>query len=458
MNVKVKKKCTSTINEYENRKIEMQYKINKHKNNIWLPPLDTKYNIASKINSWFSILESKPQNVTFVNGKYNIIKKENVKYKSKEIILNLTKQQKLIINTWLNSYLDMYNVTLKYIKNNIKANKNVLNYIYTRGKLLVEKQELINSYNKIMTRKSKKINIKVHDIDYAIKLACSNWKSALTNFKMGNIKHFRVRYWKKQKTIKIMGLEKNNFKSGSIRKLILGQVKGTYNGKQFKFNSINCDCRIKRENDKYFLYVPENINLDEIKINNKKSKQITIDLGLRKFASCITENKIVKIGEECREIIKEYLLRKDKILNNEEISDKIKKKNELLINRKIKNLVKEMHWKTINYLVNNYDNILIGDLSAKGIISKNGVLNKMTKRIAMYLSFCEFRQRLKYKCDINKVKYGLINEWMTSKMCSRCGKINEKLGGNKIFKCQKCKLTIDRDINGARNIHIKARK
>ena len=31
-------------------------------------------------------------------------------------------------------------------------------------------------------------NMKVHDIDCAIKLACTNYKSAFTNFKRGHIK------------------------------------------------------------------------------------------------------------------------------------------------------------------------------------------------------------------------------------------------------------------------------
>ena len=137
----------------------------------------------------------------------------------------------------------------------------------------------------------------------------------------------------------------------------------------------------------------------------------------------------------------------------DKINSNIKKKN-----KKIKNLINELHWKTINYLIMNYDNILIGDLSAKSIVSNKGVLSSMTKRIAMNLSFYKFRERLKYKCAINKVEFGIINEWMASKMCSRCGKINEKLKGNKIYKCERCGLIIDRDINGARNIHIKARK
>lgn len=57
---------------YENQKVDMYKKIYKHQNDIWCPSLDTKYNHTSKINSWFSILESKPQNVPFINGKCQI--------------------------------------------------------------------------------------------------------------------------------------------------------------------------------------------------------------------------------------------------------------------------------------------------------------------------------------------------------------------------------------------------
>lgn len=38
------------------------------------------------------------------------------------------------------------------------------------------------------------------------------------------------------------------------------------------------------------------------------------------------------------------------------------------------------------------------------------------------------------------------------------GEIKEDLGASEVYKCKKCKLEIDRDVNEARNIHIKAIK
>ena len=44
---------------------------------------------------------------------------------------------------------------------------------------------------------------------------------------------------------------------------------------------------------------------------------------------------------------------------------------------------------------------------------------------------------------------------LCSKCCGNCGKLNHKLGASKIFKCPHCEWTLDRDMNGARNIMIK---
>jgi putative transposase len=52
-------------------------------------------------------------------------------------------------------------------------------------------------------------------------------------------------------------------------------------------------------------------------------------------------------------------------------------------------------------------------------------------------------------------KVFIVNESYTSKACGFCGEINSTLKGKKVFKCKKCKLVIDCDVNGARNILMK---
>ena len=61
---------------------------------------------------------------------------------------------------------------------------------------------------------------------------------------------------------------------------------------------------------------------------------------------------------------------------------------------KIKNKINDLHWQVINYLTKNYENILIGDMSAKNIIRKKGNLNKGVKKLVSSLSFYKFKLKL----------------------------------------------------------------
>jgi transposase len=56
----------------------------------------------------------------------------------------------------------------------------------------------------------------------------------------------------------------------------------------------------------------------------------------------------------------------------------------------------------------------------------------------------------KYKSNIKD-----INEYMTSKTCYNCQNVDNELGSKKIYKCCKCCIEIDRDINASINIYNK---
>jgi len=66
-----------------------------------------------------------------------------------------------------------------------------------------------------------------------------------------------------------------------------------------------------------------------------------------------------------------------------------------------------------------------------------------------------FRERLKNKCEKHRRIYECVDESYTSRICSNCGTDDDKLGSKKIYNCGNCKESIDRDINGARNIYLK---
>jgi len=308
------------------------------------------------------------------------------------------------------------------------------------------------------------IRIKTHILDATIKLACANYQSALTNFENGNIKHFRIRYWKDKREKRVLEIEKCYFTKGSLCPSIFNQLKGykKNNGKKedFDFNNINSTVKLhfNKKIGEYSIFLSKEIEcLKDIDININKRNLISINLDLRTFATCLSENQVIDISKtddtklkklinkrlECKKIIKDYNTKKN---NN----------NLRRVNKRIKGLVDEVHWKTIKFLTSNYKNILIGELSTKGIICNDkSTLKANNKELANAYSFYTFRQRLQYKCVVNKCNYKGVNEYYTSKTCSCCSEYNENLGGSKVFNCPSCKIVFDRDINSCRNMILK---
>ncbi len=84
-------------------------------------------------------------------------------------------------------------------------------------------------------------------------------------------------------------------------------------------------------------------------------------------------------------------------------------------------------------------------------------LSKSTKRMMYTYKFYQFKQRLLNKCKEHGNKCLVVDESYTTKTCGKCGNLNRELGSSKTFKCpnSKCKVVLDRDVNGARNIAIK---
>ena len=84
------------------------------------------------------------------------------------------------------------------------------------------------------------------------------------------------------------------------------------------------------------------------------------------------------------------------------------------------------------------------------------MLSKDQKVACLRKKYYEFSQRLEFKCNMYNVNNNMIDEKYTSKICSSCGSYKEDLGGSKIYYCDKCNISIERDVNGSRNIYIKS--
>lgn len=126
-----------------------------------------------------------------------------------------------------------------------------------------------------------------------------------------------------------------------------------------------------------------------------------------------------------------------------------------LISYRIQNLVKELHYKSADFLCKNFDLILLGKLNVKSITKKTNNMRAKEKRYSYAISHDKFRTVLgnkieKYYCK----ELNIVDESYTSQTCGICGN-NQDIGLNRVFKCNICLNTIDRDFNSARLIGIK---
>ena len=395
-----------------------------------------------------------------INKKIKIRKNSLIQYQT--LICTYKKEiKKLNIEK---DMLDKQNIKMNIIFNNLnrKIDDN-LNWTIIRTKNLKEIRDKIIERTYI-NHLGKKTQIKTHIIDTAIKMACTAYKSCKSNFMSGYIKKFRVKFWRYNKIRKILEIEAEYInKNKQICEQTLGKIKYTYKTDFFNKETQKYTKKIQKyileektvkilydkSSNKYQLLVAEDV--DKIKTNI--TKFIGIDQGIRTFASCITNNEVIEIGTSIDELIKKYLLRIDKINNNDKIETIKKTIKCAKYMRKLKNKIEDIHWKTINYLTNNYKTIIIGDLSMKDASNnKTSKISNMTKRIGLMMSHFKFRQRLQYKCTIKGINLKIVDEWGTSKTCSFCGNFKAELKGEHIYECNVCKKHIGRDIGSSRNI------
>jgi len=217
-----------------------------------------------KSNSWFDINKSNINKKIKINIQNNSDNKTIIK--CKKLIIVPTDQQYKILISWFECYRKMYNDTLKIIKQLIKENnKKMFNFQYIRTHKMKETKK---KYMNLTT-------INSHILDGAIKLACISYKSAITNYKNGNINKFRIRFIKQSKKSKILDLEQCYFSKDGFCIRSLGKMS---NNDNFDYKSINKDTKLHYNSitNRFTLLIP--VNEPCKTLNNKQF--ISIDLIL----------------------------------------------------------------------------------------------------------------------------------------------------------------------------------
>jgi transposase len=454
------------------RKIKKEdYKISldKIKNSKYFIPIYNK-NIKEKESkmSWFDITDIK-YNIKHEEEELNETKCSPC-IKSKQIRIFPNEEQEVILQNWIEYARIIYNITVHHIRCNrdlINFKKNKLNIGFIRLKPIIKGlyttyfkdkiEEIAKAkvYKKDKT-KSKPNSMPVHIQDQAINDVIKAYKTAFALRATGYIKHFIIRYKKRTKPHQTIYIEKKDFSEviDGFYVSSLNEMKCIY---PIRKQNIKHDTRLtydKRTN-KYTLHVPVDYSYNGDKaISNK----CFIDGGLRTFMNIYSPNgATTKILNSNKTYRLTHLVNKKIKLKQLYDETKLMKYMRAFkrVGIKIDNYRKELHYKTALYLCKNYNEITLGKLSTKGIISKSNKLSVFNKFYSAAVSHDKFRTILKNKCNEYKRVLNIVLEHNTSKTCTNCGYIKEDLGCSKIFKCNNCNYIIDRDINAARNMAFK---
>ncbi|MDR9898545.1 transposase [Aetokthonos hydrillicola Thurmond2011] len=360
---------------------------------------------------------------------------ESTPRRSRKIYLKPTPQQKTRINRWFGVSRFVYNKTIKLLQDGtVKANWQAI------------KTGILND----LPDWCDEVPYQIKSI--AIKDACKAVSNAKLKYKNGG-GISKCRFRSRKNPIQSCYIPKSAVKDKGIYHTILGEM--LYKEALPK----SCgDCRLVFAYGDYYLTVPE--ESPQLKVDNQ-GRVVALDPGIRTFLTFFSENYFGWLGDTANIRIQKLCFKLDGIISKiSKAKSNRKRKLKAAASRlrgKIKNLVDELHKKTAHFLVNNFDVILLPTFQTSQMAkkAKRRIKSKSVRQM-LTLSHYRFKQFIKHKAfEYNKVVID-VNEAYTSKTVSWTGEVVKNLGGAKIIKSQSTAQVMDRDLNGARGIFLRA--
>jgi putative transposase len=194
---------------------------------------------------------------------------------------------------------------------------------------------------------------------------------------------------------------------------------------------------------------------------NPVYKSVFLDPGVRTFQTFYSPDGVCgKIGDkEFSQSLKKLADRHDQlwsIMSKPETPLKTKKALKArcaMLRHKLRNKVDDLHWQTCAFLCKTFQNIFLPSFEVSQMVKGSPLGSNITRRM-LQLSHGKFREKLLYYARTKNRNVYIVGEEYTTRTCGRCGH-QQVMGGNEVYCCQACGITIDRDFNGARNICLK---
>lgn len=171
-----------------------------------------------------------------------------------------------------------------------------------------------------------------------------------------------------------------------------------------------------------------------------------------KYKKASIRKELKRLKRLQRKASRIYLyMRNNNISYREKSKRFIKLEKQILkMHHRINNLLNNnIHQITAKIIKANPSHVVIEDLNIKGMFKNRHLSGKLK-----YAKLGEVIRQIKYKCAFNNIQLIVADRWYaSSKICSCCGHKKERLFlSERVFVCEKCKISIDRDYNATLNL------
>ena len=193
------------------------------------------------------------------------------------------------------------------------------------------------------------------------------------------------------------------------------------------------------------------VNLENtIDVPTNQGPAVGIDMGLSKFASLSDGTVFESYRPLGRQLAR--IRRADKNVSRKRLGSANRRKAELRlakIHQRIANQRQDFIHKITSHLARTKSVIVIERLNVSGLVRNRALAQRFHDS-----ALREFRRQLEYKTVWLGGRLVLApNFYPSTRMCSACGLVTEALPlSQRLFACSRCSLTLDRDLNAARNL------
>jgi len=201
-----------------------------------------------------------------------------------------------------------------------------------------------------------------------------------------------------------------------------------------------------RDVDQWFLAL--SVKEERKPILEYSDKAVGLDLGVSNIIatsnrSIIESPKFIKQTEERTKKLQRELSRKKK-------SSRRREKTRILLAkawRRVRRQRNDFAHKLSDKLTKEYGTIVFEDLNIKRMVKNHSLASAIMDSI-----WGKLRQYTVYKAERRGGRVIFVNPDGTSQKCSGCGELVPKKLSERVHKCSRCGLILDRDVNAARNI------